>query len=138
VALFAYGVMAINAMEAAEQLSGEYRVNVYDARFAKPVDIELLADLIQRGVPILTLEDHGLTCGFGSCVVDACQAAGLPTHGIKSLGIPERWIYQDSRGKQLAEVGLDAASIARAVREWLDTTPATEVQVVKPGMKSSV
>lgn len=137
IALFAYGVMAMNAMEAAEQLNGDYRVNVYDARFAKPVDIELLTDLIQRGVPILTLEDHALTGGFGACVLDACHAAGLPTSGIKSLGIPERWIYQDSRAKQLAEVGLDAPSIARTVREWLDTAPVVP-QVVKASVKTSV
>lgn len=137
VALLAYGVMAINALDAAEQLDGEYRVSVYDARFAKPVDLALLSDLITRGVPILTIEDHGLTAGFGSCVLDACHAAGLPTAGIRSLGIPERWIYQDSRARQLAEVGLDAASIARTVREWLDTAPATP-EVVKHGVRSGV
>lgn len=137
VALFAYGTMAINALDAADLLNGDYRINVYDARFAKPVDLALLSDLISRGVPILTIEDHGLTSGFGSCVLEACHAAGLPTAGIKSLGIPERWIYQDSRAKQLAEVGLDAASIARTVREWLDTAPATP-EVVRSGVKSGV
>jgi len=137
VALLAYGVMAINALDAAELLNGDYRVNVYDARFAKPVDLELLTDLIQRGVPILTIEDHSLTGGFGSCVLDACHAAGLPTEGIRSLGIPERWIYQDSRPKQLAEVGLDAVSIARTVREWLDAAPAVP-QVVSKGVKTTV
>ncbi len=137
VALLAYGVMAVGALDAAAQLNGDYRVNVYDARFAKPVDIELINDLVQRGVPILTIEDHALTGGFGACVIDACHAAGLPTSGIKCLGIPERWIYQDSRAKQLAEVGLDAPSIARTVREWLDTAPVVP-QVVKTGVKTSV
>ena len=137
VALMAYGVMAINALDAAELLNGDYRVNVYDARFAKPVDLELLTDLIQRRVPILTIEDHTLTGGFGSCVLDACHAAGLPTEGIRSLGIPERWIYQDSRVKQLAEVGLDAASIARTVREWLDSAPVMP-QVVTTSVKTTV
>lgn len=137
VALLAYGVMAITALDAAEQLDGEYRVSVYDARFAKPVDLALLSDLITRGVPILTIEDHGLTGGFGSCVLDACHAAALPTAGIKCLGIPERWIYQDSRAKQLAEVGLDAASIARTVREWLDTAPATAEVVKRVGQVAS-
>ncbi len=133
VALFAYGTMAINALDAADLLNGDYRINVYDARFAKPVDVALLRDLITRGVPILTIEDHGLTSGFGSCVLDACHEAGLPTGGIRSLGIPERWIYQDSRAKQLAEVGLDAASIARTVREWLDAAPATPEVVKRVG-----
>ncbi len=133
VALFAYGTMAINALDAADLLNGDYRINVYDARFAKPVDVALLRDLITRGVPILTIEDHGLTSGFGSCVLDACHEAGLPTGGIRSLGIPERWIYQDSRAKQLAEVGLDAASISRTVREWLDAAPATPEVVKRVG-----
>ncbi len=116
VAVLGYGVMAIHALEAVDLLEGEHAVNVYDARFAKPVDIELLQSLIARDIPILTIEDHGLEAGFGSCVLDACHEAGLDTRLITRLAIPSRWIGQDSRAKQLAEVGLDPASIARTIR----------------------
>lgn len=121
-AILAYGVMGINAMEARDILveQGNYRISVYDARFAKPVDIELLRYLIQNKIPILTIEDHGLTSGFGSCVIDACYNAKLSTNNIHRLGIPERWIYQDSRSRQLKECGLDAHSIAQTIREILD------------------
>jgi len=121
IAILGYGVMAVNALGAADQLDGEYRVNVYDARFAKPVDIVLIRTLIERGVPILTVEDHGLEGGFGSCVTDAAVEAGLDTRLVHRLGIPsDRWIYQNARGRQLAEVELDAAGIARRVRLVVD------------------
>jgi len=139
IAVLGYGTMTINAMKAIEKLNGgrEYKVNVYDARFATPVDIELLTSLISRNIPVITIEDHGLEGGFGSCVVDACHEAGLDTRLIHRLGLPTRWIYQASRTEQLEEVGLDPASIARTIREVLDKQPtpgsgksASQVEVV--------
>ena len=134
-AILAYGVMALSALDAADQLSSEYRVNVYDARFAKPVDIGLVKSLVSAGTPILTIEDHSLTGGFGSCILEAAHAAGLPTTAIHRLGLPEKWIYQDSRSKQLAEVGLDAPSIARTIRAILDpnaVAPVTGFNLARP------
>jgi len=138
-AILAYGVMALSALDAADQLSSEYRVNVYDARFAKPVDIALVKSLVSAGTPILTIEDHSLTGGFGSCVLEAAHSAGLPTTAIHRLGLPEKWIYQDSRSKQLAEVGLDAPSIARTIRAILDpnaVAPVTGFNLARPERKT--
>jgi 1-deoxy-D-xylulose-5-phosphate synthase len=131
-ALFAYGTMAINSMEAADALRDAYRVNVYDARFAKPVDVEVLAQLVERNVPVITVEDHGIEGGFGACVIDACQERGLDTRLISRMAIPARWIEQGSRTSQLEECGLDAASIARRVRAVVDR-PLPEVQVQAVG-----
>ncbi|MHC4764546.1 MAG: 1-deoxy-D-xylulose-5-phosphate synthase [Planctomycetota bacterium] len=121
-AILAYGVMAVNAMKALELLKGEYKINVYDARFARPVDIELVASLLGRDIPIITVEDHGIVSGFGTCVLEACHERGLDTRGITRLAIPDRWIYHGARTDQLEECGLDPAGIARAVRETLDTS----------------
>ncbi len=118
--ILGYGVMAISAMQAVELLEGDYKISVYDARFARPVDIALVRSLLERNIPIITVEDHGLEGGFGSCVVDACNDAGLDTRLISRMGMPCRWIYQGARGEQLEEAGLDPASIARTVREVLD------------------
>jgi 1-deoxy-D-xylulose-5-phosphate synthase len=126
-AILAYGAMAIPAMQAVDLLDGEYKVNVYDARFARPVDIGLIQSLLERRIPIVTVEDHGLEGGFGACVIDACHDAGLDARPITRLAIPCRWIYQASRADQLEEAGLDPASIARAVRAALDRTPEVEV-----------
>jgi len=123
-AVLAYGVMAIEAMDAVRQLDGEYRINVYDARFAKPVDAELLRDLIARGIPVVTVEDHSIRGGFGSCVLEACADLRLDARLVTRLALPDHWIYQGERREQLIEAGLDAASIARAIRTAVEAAPA--------------
>jgi 1-deoxy-D-xylulose-5-phosphate synthase len=134
IAILGYGVMAIEAMKSLEQLNGhsEYKVNVYDARFAKPVDRALIRSLLERNIPILTVEDHSLTGGFGSCVVEAALEMGLDARMITRIGLPESWIYQDDRKLQMAEAGIDAVSIARVVREVLDTQRPLEVVTAPP------
>ena len=128
-AILGYGVMAIEAMNALQQLNGhsEYKVNVYDARFAKPVDRELIRSLLSREIPIITVEDHSLTGGFGSCIMETAIDMGLDARLITRMGLPETWIYQDERRPQLAEAGIDAASIARMVRQVLDSSGVPEV-----------
>ncbi|MGI9014512.1 MAG: 1-deoxy-D-xylulose-5-phosphate synthase [Phycisphaerales bacterium] len=117
VAIFGYGVMTLSAMEVQTRLAEDVRISVYDARFAKPVDIELIESLLSRNVPILTIEDHGLEGGFGSCVIDAAADRNLDTRLIHRLGIPStEWIGPGSREWQLVQAGLDNESIVRAVK----------------------
>ncbi len=126
VAVLAFGTSAIDAMNAKDLLGDEYQVAVYDARFAKPVDRRLIASLIERGIPILTVEDHSIIGGFGSAVVEAAQEMGLDGSKIVRLGLPDAWVYQNSRPQQMAEVGLDAAGIARAIRKIAEPKVQTE------------
>ncbi len=139
-AILAYGTMLYAAADALDELAPQgYNIALYDARFAKPVDIALIADLVGQRVPILTIEDHFLTGGFGAAVLEACHQEGLSTTGIHRLGMAEKWVAQDSRKKQLAEAGYDAIGIARKVRQILDdaaglglaATPSIEVAVGK-------
>ena len=116
VAVLALGAPAITALDAARDLAHEMDVCVYDARFAKPVDAELVRALGERGIPILTLEDHAVIGGFGSAVLEAAQRPDLPPARVACHGLPDRWIRQDSRSRQLAEVGLDKAGIVAAIR----------------------
>jgi len=116
VAVLAYGTPAIAACEAAEELHGEMRVGVWDARFAKPVDVELIRSLAALRVPILTVEDHGVIGGFGAAVLEAACDAGLSGLAVTRLGLPDGWVYQDSRNNQLAEVGLHKAGIMKSLR----------------------
>ncbi len=124
--VLAYGMPVYAAAEAVRMLndkssgdSGGYDIALYDARFAKPVDMELLRKVIGAGIPVLTIEDHALAGGFGSGVLEACNEAGLSTQGIKRSGLPMKWIKQAGRKEQLAEVGLDAKGIARTINELL-------------------
>lgn len=114
-AILAFGTPAITALDAAAQVEGA-RIAVYDARFAKPVDSDLIRDLLSRGIPIITIEDHSVIGGFGAAVTDAAQSMALDTSRITRLGLPDRWVHQDSRAKQLAEVRLDVAGITDAIR----------------------
>jgi 1-deoxy-D-xylulose-5-phosphate synthase len=126
-AILALGTMAIESKKAIDLLNGEYKVNLYDARFARPVDVALLARLIEARVPVITVEDHGLEGGFGSCVIDACHDLGLDSRLVTRMGLPCRWIYQGSRSLQLEDAGIDGASIARRVREVLDRTERSPI-----------
>lgn len=120
-AILAYGFPANHALVAREQLKTRgYSIAVYDARFAKPVDVELIRRLVSQGIPILTVEDHHVMGGFGTCVLEACNDEGLPTQNLHRLGLPDEWIYQASRSEQLRLAGIDADGIARELIEVLE------------------
>ena len=117
VAVLSFGSLGINALEAAEALANDLRVCVYDGRFAKPVDADLIRRLIEHEVPIVTVEDHSVVGGFGAAVIESAAEQGLPAANVTRLGIPDAWIYQDSRNRQLAQAGIDTAGIVKACRE---------------------
>lgn len=116
--LIAYGALVADAMDAACDLQSEgLSVGVIDARFCKPVDSEMLSRVLAGNVPVLTVEDHALQNGFGSAVLEYAAAHQLPLANLTRLGMPDRLVAHATRAQQLAEVGLDAAGIARSVRD---------------------
>lgn len=130
VVILAYGYPAHAALEARARLTEAGRsVAVYDARFAKPVDVELLARLTAKRRPVLTVEDHGRIGGFGSAVLETCNEHGLDASGIVRLGLPDGWIYQGSRSDQQAQAGIDADGIERAIQEALEQSARSRAAV---------
>ncbi|MEM9417935.1 MAG: 1-deoxy-D-xylulose-5-phosphate synthase [Planctomycetota bacterium] len=120
-AILAYGTTVIDARSALPMLrEHELDVAIYDARFAKPVDIALITELLEAGTPILTVEDHLVDGGFGSAVLDTANAAALDSRLIHRHGMPATWVGPDSRTNQLAGADLDAAGIARRARTVID------------------
>ena len=119
-AILTFGVCAIDAAEALEKLDGEYAVELYDGRFAKPIDGDLLRRLLTAGTPIITVEDHSIRGGFGAAVLETCNALGLDTRLVTRMALPDQWIYQGERKEQLAEAGIEGAAIARTVRAVLE------------------
>jgi 1-deoxy-D-xylulose-5-phosphate synthase len=87
----------------------------------------MLSRLLTSDHPVLTVEDHSLQNGFGSAVLEYAAAHQLLTEQITRLGMPDRLIAHATRPQQLAEVGLDAAGIARSVRDALRSVH------IKPG-----
>ncbi len=119
-AVLAFGTPAIDAMTAVDELGADFKVAVWDARFAKPVDRGVIESLLRRNIPIVTVEDHTVVGGFGSTVLECAQELGLDGSRIVRLGLPDEWIIQDSRPIQLAQAGIDASGIARAIRSAVD------------------
>jgi 1-deoxy-D-xylulose-5-phosphate synthase len=119
--ILAYGAMVSHALDAADLLAAEnIFVRVVNARFASPIDREMVATAIHAGHPVLTVEDHSIAGGFGSAVLETAQDMGLSTEHIVRLGMPaDRFIRQGTRAGQMAECGYDAAGIAVAAQEQL-------------------
>ena len=115
--ILAYGSMVAISMEAAERLKEEdIFVAVVNARFAKPVDEDMVTTAVTRGTPVVTVEEHSLAGGFGSAVLETANRLGLPTDGIIRLGLAERFYEHGARAGQLTEAGIDAVGIAATVR----------------------
>jgi 1-deoxy-D-xylulose-5-phosphate synthase len=127
--ILAYGAPAAHAMLAARLLSQRgVEVTVYNARFAQPLDDEMLANSFGPGRRVLTVEDHSVAGGFGSAVLERATELRLPVDGrtFRRLGIPaDTFVPQGSRSWQLRQVGIDAEGIAQAVLALVgrDTTP---------------
>ena len=115
VALIALGATVAAASEAADRLA-EHGVaaSVVDARFAKPLDAELLTRVARRTRLVLSIEDHALTGGFGSGVLELL-AARAPGVRVVRLGIPDRFVEHGDVEAQWSAAGIDAASIVRTV-----------------------
>ena len=136
-AILAFGVPAMAALDAAGIAVPEITAGVWDARFAKPIDTELLATLGERGIPILTIEDHSVVGGFGSAVLEAASELGISSRIVR-LGLPDSYIHQDSRRSQLAEAGLDAASIVRAMERACRSPRASRSGSIEAGQRGTV
>lgn len=122
--IVAYGVMCREALDAAELLANEGpEIGVVNARFAKPIDRDMVAAALETGHPLITVEDHTLAGGFGSALLETAQELGLDTRQIVRLGMPaERFTPHGARSAQLAECGLDAAGIAESVQSAIRRT----------------
>ena len=117
VALLSFGARLPECLVAADQLAGfGLSATVADARFAKPLDMDLLRRLAQNHEVLVTVEE-GSTGGFGASVLHALAREGLLDRGLKvrTMHLPDRFIEQNKPAAMYAEVGLDSAGIVAAV-----------------------
>jgi 1-deoxy-D-xylulose-5-phosphate synthase len=119
VALVGIGKSVGVALAAAEQLADAgISAAVVDARFAKPLDLRLLAEVGERTGTLVTVEDHVLTGGFGSAVLEAMNEVA-PRVRVRRLGLPDRFVDHGDTDAQWRDAGIDAAGVAAAAREAL-------------------
>ena len=124
VCLWAFGALVNQALEAAERLARRsIAVTVVDARFAKPLDEELLAQHALAYRHILTIEEHQRAGGFGSAVLESLSRLPSARAQVRLCGIPDRYIeHMTTREEQLAACGLDAEGLERAVLNLVTPT----------------
>ena len=116
-AILATGTMVLPSIAAAEKLAEEgLNVTVVNCRFIKPHDEEMLAQIVAENRDILVVEEGTVVNGFGahmSAVVAQMDASVR----VIAHGVPDRFIEQAPRARQLASVGLDAAGIAARTKQ---------------------
>ncbi len=118
VAILSFGAHLHECLLAAEALAQhDISVTIADARFAKPLDMDLCTQLARHHAALITVE-QGAGGGFGAQVLQALSAAGALDHGLKirCMTLPDRFIDQASPEAMYRAAGLTAADIADMVR----------------------
>ncbi len=122
VALVSLGTRLADCLKAAERLEDKgFKVSVADARFAKPLDRDLLLKLAAGHRALITVEE-GAVGGFGSHVLQLLTDEGMLDRGglkVRSMALPDLYIDQESQARQLAQAGLDADAILAKAEELL-------------------
>jgi len=129
VALLGYGSGVQKALQAADLLSSEHGldVTVADARFVKPLDVELTARLAAEHELLVTLEEGVLAGGFGSAVWEALNDGGHPHGRILRIGVPDRYITHGKPALLHAEIGFTGEAVAERVLEAIGASSQTPV-----------
>jgi 1-deoxy-D-xylulose-5-phosphate synthase len=116
VLLVAAGAMAAVAVEAASRLADQgIGVTVVDPRWTKPVD-PALAEAAAGHRLVATVEDNGIAGGFGDAVARLLRDSGTDVP-VRVFGLPQNFIAHGERAEVLAEAGLSAQHLARAISE---------------------
>ncbi|PKQ07993.1 MAG: 1-deoxy-D-xylulose-5-phosphate synthase [Alphaproteobacteria bacterium HGW-Alphaproteobacteria-12] len=113
VAILSLGTRLAEALKAAEQLTAlGLSTTVADARFAKPLDEDMIARLAREHEVLITLEE-GSVGGFGSHVLDFLARSGALDHGLKvrPMTLPDIFIDHDKPEKMYGLAGLNAAQV---------------------------
>lgn len=129
VVIWALGTMCADALALAGTLAAEdqLEVGVVDARFAKPIDAELLLDQAAKARLIVTLEDGVVTGGFGSGVLEIISAAGLGVP-VERLGWPDVFVDHGSSVAELRALhGLAPADLLARIRHRLARPEAVHI-----------
>ena len=117
-AILSLGTRLAPCLTAADELEPQHGVfTVADARFAKPLDTELIDSLAGSHDRLMIVEENS-PGGFSAHVMQYLANAGHLDRGlvVRCMSLPDRMIDHDSQGGQLAHVGLDAGGIAAALR----------------------
>ncbi len=118
IAILAVGNMVKNSIDAAKLLElKNIDAEIINARFVKPLDIELLSDIFRRFNKIITVEDNTIVGGFGSAVSEFAVQNNLK-NDILIHGIPDRFIEHGKPEELHADLKIDAKGISEVAEEF--------------------
>ncbi|MDQ6599587.1 1-deoxy-D-xylulose-5-phosphate synthase [Bacillus salipaludis] len=113
-AILTFGTTIPMAMEAADILEKQgISVKVVNARFIKPLDEKMLTNLLDKNIPLLTIEEAVLQGGFGSAVLEFAHDHGYYSHVIDRIGIPDQFIEHGDVGSLLEEIGMTTKEVVK-------------------------
>jgi 1-deoxy-D-xylulose-5-phosphate synthase len=116
VAIVGYGSGVQKAIEAADLLAeGGIDVTVADARFAKPIDARLMAQLAAEHELLVTVEEGVLAGGFGSAVWETVSDGGVHVPRVLRVGLPDRYVTHGKPALLHTEVGFTGKAIAARI-----------------------
>ena len=121
VAIIGYGATVCSAIEAADRLEKiDINATVVNARFVKPLDSDLILEVARKHQFVITVEDHMLSGGFGSAVLEVVNSNAINSCQIIRLGIPDIFVEAGTRKVLLKNLGLDADGIYNKVLEKME------------------
>ncbi len=128
VAILAVGSMVMPSLQAAEILARQgIEATIVNARFVKPVDIEMIVDLAARIKRIVTVEENTLSGGFGNYVNDAVRQADISDVIIRNVGLPDVFIEHGGQAFIRSKYGLDAQGIVKKVLDLISADAANRI-----------
>ena len=121
--ILAYGTTVALAEQAAKELNENgIHVAVVNARWAKPLDEELIVRLAAGTRRVVTVEDHMVAGGFGSAVLELLESHGLlQTVEVRLIGFPDRLIEHGAPSILKELYGLTSSHIKHVVRELVES-----------------
>ncbi|MFN3396151.1 MAG: 1-deoxy-D-xylulose-5-phosphate synthase [Thermodesulfovibrionales bacterium] len=120
IAIIGVGNTVYPAIKASEMLATEgIKACVINARFIKPIDIELITSIAEVSGRIVTVEENVLAGGFGSAILEAINRAGLRNIMLRMIGIDDVFVEHGSQGIIRRKYGLDEMGIYNVCRSML-------------------
>jgi len=118
--LLAYGSTVAQAQLAAQELAEEgLSVAVVNARWAKPLDREMILHLARTVGRFVTIEDHMVAGGFGSAILELLESQGIKNIDVRIIGLPDTFVEHGAPTILKELYGISSAHIKEMVREQL-------------------
>lgn len=120
IAIFALGSMVETALETAERLKKDHiTVEIINARFVKPLDKDLLEDVLSRIKKIVTVEEGVLNGGFGSAIAEFIDREKIKDITLEMVGLPDEFVEHGDRQTLLNKYNLNAEGLTNLIKSEL-------------------